>query len=255
MSDRDIIAAFADARRNGRPVASLPEPSPPDLKRAFTLQNAIATELGWTRIGWKIGCTSIRAQKALNSPGPFPGPMFANRLYRPGDHVPTGAQNMRCIESEVAFTMARTLPVRDRPYTREEVMAAVASVHPGIEIVHARTPKGFADPMPWFIVDGGVNHAMVLGEAHKPFDRATYASLKARVSWNGREMEGGSGANALGGADLAVTWLANHLIDNGASLREGDIVTTGVITEFFYAQIGDSVEASFEGLGTISCRF
>ncbi len=255
MSDRDVIRAFAEARRSEQPLKALPEPVPPNMDRAFVLQTAITGELGWTQIGWKIGCTSARAQKALNSPVPFPGTMYANRLYNSGDHLPTAPANARCVEPEVAFTMADGLPMRGRHYTRDEVMAAVASVHAGIEIVNPRTPKGFADPVPWFVVDGGLNHAMVLGEARKPLETSAYAKLKASVSWNDRAMQGGTGANALGGADLALTWLANHLIDNEAALREGDIITTGVITEFFLANLGDSVEASFEGLGTISCRF
>jgi 2-oxo-3-hexenedioate decarboxylase/2-keto-4-pentenoate hydratase len=255
MSDADVIRAFAEARRSEQPLKHLPEPQPPAMERAFALQTAITGELGWTQVGWKIGCTSARAQKALKANGPFPGTMYANRLYVSGEHVPTAPANKRCVEPEVAFTMAEALPFRGRHYTHAEVMAAVASVHPGIEIVNPRTPNGFADPVPWFVVDGGLNHAMVLGAAQKPMDRAAYAGLKARVVWNGREMEGGVGANALGGGDLALTWLANHLIDNDSALREGDIVTTGVITEFFFAGVGDSVEASFEGLGTVTLIF
>ena len=37
--------------------------------------------------------------------------------------------------------------------------------------------------------------------------------------------------------------------------QEGDIVTTGVITEFFSAKVGDRVEARLEGLGTVKVSF
>ena len=36
---------------------------------------------------------------------------------------------------------------------------------------------------------------IVLGEARKPLTRAQYASLKGEVMWNGRQMQGGVGAN------------------------------------------------------------
>ena len=112
MSDSDIIKAFASARRTEIHLNKLPEASPPDLDRAFALQCAISRELGWTQVGWKIGCTSERAQKALNADGPFPGTMFSNRVYRSGDLFQTIASNKRVVEPEVAFTMGHDLPPR-----------------------------------------------------------------------------------------------------------------------------------------------
>ena len=255
MSDDAIITAFAEARRSEVHLAELPEPAPPAMDRAFRLQQAVTAALGWEQCGWKIGCTSLRAQKALNADGPFPGTMFAHRVFKSGDHVPTIASNKRVVEPEVAFVMAKSLPPRGTPYARDDVLSAVAAVHAAIEVVNPRTPKGFADPVPWFVVDGGLNDSIVLGPAVKPLEPDAYARLAARVSWNGRDMQGGVGSNALGGGDLALTWLANHLVAHGAGLKEGDIITTGVITEFFSAAPGDLIEASFEGLGEVALRF
>jgi 2-keto-4-pentenoate hydratase len=255
MSDTSIIAAFAAARRAQATLARLPEEVPPDLERAFRLQCGVTRELGWTQAGWKIGCTSERAQKALNAPGPFPGTMFTNRIYRSGEFFPTVAENKRVVEPEVCFTMAKDLRPRGAGYTVDEVMAAVAHQCVAIEIVNPRTPNGFSDPMPWFIVDGGLNEGIVLGEARKPLSRAQYSALRGEVTWNGRAMQGGNGANALGGGDLALTWLANHLNGHGLGLKEGDIITTGVITEFFSANQGDRIEVDFEHLGRVTMTF
>lgn len=255
MSDTSVIAAFAAARKSQSPLASLPEELPPDYGRAFRLQCAVTRELGWTQAGWKIGCTSERAQKALNSPAPFPGTIFTNRVYRSGEFFPTIAENRRVTEPEVCFTMAKDLPPRERAYSVDEVMAAVAHVCVAIEVVNPRTPLGFSDPAPWFTVDGGLNEGIVLGEARKPLTRAQYASLRGEVTWNGRKMQGGVGANALGGGDLALTWLANHLNGHGMGLKEGEIITTGVITEFFSSGTGDDVEVDFEHLGQVTVKF
>ena len=255
MSDSDIITAFSAARASEAPLDHLPEPDPPALDRAFALQCAITRELGWTQTGWKIGCTSERAQKALNADGPFPGTMFSHRVYRSGDFFPTIASNKRVVEPEVAFTMDADLPPREHDYDVAEVMRAAGSVHVAIEIVNPRTPNGFADPVPWFIVDGGLNEGIVLGEPRKLLSREQFASLKGSVTCNGEARQGGIGANALGGGDLALTWLANHLNGHGMGLKQGDIITTGVITEFFSANQGDTAEASFEHLGKVSVRF
>jgi 2-keto-4-pentenoate hydratase len=255
MNDAIVIAAFAAARKSEAPLDHLPEDVPPAMERAFDLQCGVTRELGWTQAGWKIGCTSERAQKALNASGPFPGTMFVNRVYRSGDHFPTIPANRRVVEPEVCFTMAKPLPPRGRDHGRDEVMAAVASVCVAIEVVNPRTPNGFADPVPWFVVDGGLNEGIVLGEQKKPLPREHYASLKGAVSWNGRAMQGGVGGNALGGGDLALAWLANHLNGHGLGLREGDLVSTGVITEFFSAGLNDVADAEFEHLGRVSVRF
>ena len=255
MSDATVIAAFAAARKSQSPLATLPEDTPPDLERAFRLQCAITRELGWTQAGWKIGCTSERAQKALNASGPFPGTMFTNRIYRSGDFFPTIAENKRVVEPEVCFTMESGLPPRGRDYTVDEVMAAVAHVCVAIEVVNPRGPRGFGEAVPWFVVDGGLNEGIVLGPAQKPLSRSQYASLKGAVTWNGRAMQGGTGSNALGGGDLALTWLANHLNSHGLGLREGEIITTGVITEFFSAALGDDIEVAFEHLGAVTVKF
>lgn len=255
MSDEAIITAFAEARRSQIPLAALPEDQAPDIARAYRLQEAIAKRVGWTPMGWKIGCTSERAQKALNAPGPFPGPMFAERRFASGDQVPTHPLNRRVVEPEVAFAMKRGLPPRGAPYSVDEVLAAVEAVHPVIEIVSPRTPNAFADPMPWFIVDCAVNDSIVVGPAHRPLDADTLAGLKAGVTWNGREMEGGTGINALGGGHVALAWVANDLNTRGLGLKEGDLVSTGVITEFFFAALGDRIEARFDRLGTVTMSF
>lgn len=255
MSDASVIAAFAAARQSQAPLSHLPEDAPPDFDRALRLQCGVTMELGWKQAGWKIGCTSERAQKALNASAPFPGTMFENRVYRSGDVFPTAPGNKRVVEPEVCFAMARSLPPRGKDYTVDEVMAAVAHVCVAVEVVNPRTPRGFGDAVPWFIVDGGLNEGIVLGEAVKPLSRAQYAALRGRVWWNGREMQGGTGANALGGGDLALTWLANHLNGHGHGLAEGEIVTTGVITEFFSAGLGDRIEVEFDGLGRVTFSF
>ncbi|WP_421694445.1 2-keto-4-pentenoate hydratase [Aestuariivirga sp.] len=255
MSDATVIAAFAAARKSQSPLSHLPEDQAPSLARAFQLQCAVTKELGWEQAGWKIGCTSLRAQKALNAEGPFPGTMFSNRIYRSGEQFPTIAENKRVVEPEVCFTMNSSLPPRGAPYTVDEVMAAVAHVCVAIEVVNPRTPNGFGDAVPWFIVDGGLNEGIVLGEAKRPLSRDAYASLKGQVWWNGREMQGGVGANALGGGDLALTWLANHLNGHGLGLAEGEIITTGVITEFFSVGLGDDIEVRFEHLGMVTVKF
>ena len=251
----DIAHSLANGRRSGEKLGAYPGPKPANAREAFAIQLAARDILGWQQRGWKVGCTSEIAQKALATDSPFPGPVYRERLYGSGDLVPTKPSNWRVTEPEIAFTMASDLRSRREPYEVGEVMAAVASVHPAIEIVNPRLPNGFADPIEWYIADGGLNDALVLGAGVKPMARSDYAKLTAEAKINGKVVGRGRGANALGGPELVLTWLANHLIDRGVHLKDSDIVTTGVFTEVFTSRLGDQVTVLFDGLGTITARF
>ena len=254
MSQQDIIKALRAARLSGEKLASYPGPVPASMADAFAIQSAVRTTIGWNHAGWKIGCTSERAQKALRTDGPFPGPIYRERLFPSGTHVETLASNSRTTEPEIAFTLARDLPARDKDWSVDEVLEAVATVHPSIEIVNPRLPKGFNDVVEWYVADGGLSHALGLGQGVTPLRRADYAKITNRVSLNGVNRYSGVASNALGGPELALTWLANNLISKGLFLRAGDVVTTGVITEVFDTSIGDHVEATYDLIGTVSVQ-
>ncbi len=56
---------------------------------------------------------------------------------------------------------------------------------------------------------------------------------------------GGTGKTPL------VAWLANHLNAQGAVLRAGDIVTTGVLTNIYNATSGQLLVANYGSFGTL----
>jgi 2-keto-4-pentenoate hydratase len=238
-AEAEIARELAEARRSGRKLAAYPGPTPRNKAQAFAIQTQAQAILGWTQMGWKIGCTSERAQRSLNTDAPFPGPLYRERRFRSGDEVPTDPTNARVTEPEIAFTLARDLPERGSDYAVDEVLAAVASVHGSIEIVNPRLPKGFDDVVEWYIADGALNDAIVLGPAVKPLERSEYSAIQV----------------ALGGPEIALTWLANELLRRGLSLREGDVVSTGVIAGVFASARGQRVEAVYDRLGTIEVRF
>lgn len=254
MSQAPIIDALRAARLSGEKLPTYPGPTPSSMAEAFAIQSAVRTTIGWTLAGWKIGCTSERAQKALHTDGPFPGPLYRERIYPAGTHIETLASNSRTTEPEVAFTLAHDLPARDEPWSVDEVLEAVATVHPSIEIVNPRLPKGFNDVVEWYVADGGLSHALVLGPGVKPLKRAEYAKITNRIAVNGISKYTGIASNALGGPELALTWLANNLVGKGLFLRSGDVVTTGVITDVFETQIGDFVKASYDLIGDVSVQ-
>src|SRR6266446_101837 len=84
----------------------------------------------------------VEARKT-GKPGPEAEPAYAPIFTvsaSPG-RFPAKTQRLFGIEAEIAFRLARDLPKRDKPYTRDEIVAAIASMHPAIELVDTR----FAD--------------------------------------------------------------------------------------------------------------
>ncbi len=75
---------------------------------------------------------------------------------------------MRVAEVEFAFRMGEDLPPRDAPYASEEVLAAVAGLHPAIEIPDSRYSRFTEVGAPQLIADNACAHLFMLAP---PTDR------------------------------------------------------------------------------------
>jgi 2-keto-4-pentenoate hydratase len=250
-----LAQALADARTRNAKLADYPGPAPADNEAAFLLQCEAAKLTGWRQTGWKIGCTSQMAQKMLRTDSPFPGPVYAERTVEDGGRVSFSGEALRLVEPEVAFTMSRALAPIGRDRTVEEVIGAVASVHLSLELVNRRLPGGLEDGNTWNIADGGCNDAFVLGPANDVLPAGRYASLELTVTKNDEVVSTGVGANALGGPDIALTWLSNYLNAHGLMLNPRDVVTTGVVTGLIYVEAGDEIISTCAELGEVSAIY
>ena len=246
---------LAEARVTGRKLSTYPGDAPATQADAFKLQCEAARLTGWQQIGWKIGCTSKMAQDMLRTSSPFPGPMYLERSYANDSNVPMSEQAIRLIEPEIAFTMAKDLPARHKAYSVDEVLDAAASVHLSLELVNRRLPGGLEDGNMWNIADGGCNDAFVLGPANDLLSPEDYAGLELIVSKNDKPETTGIASNALGGPDIALTWLANYLSAHGSMLAAGQVVTTGVVTGLVYVVPGDEIISTCSRLGEVSARY
>jgi 2-keto-4-pentenoate hydratase len=75
------------------------------------------------------------------------------------------------------------------------------------------------------------------------------------VTRNGELVTTGSGAAVLGHPLNVMAWLADELPRFGLRLRRGDVVTTGVATDVFEANRGDSCVADFGPFGLVTVAF
>ena len=205
--------------------------------------------------GWKIAATSAARQAHIGVDGPLAGRMIAESVIADGGTMKLGNNLMRVAEVEFAFCMAHDLPPRAALYTVDDVLAAVASLHPAIELPDSRYEDFIHAGAPQLIADCACAHRFVLGAASdadwRELDIVAFAPC-ARVSE--RYERTGVGAAVLGDPRVALTWLVNELSAHDIILKAGQIVTTGTCMTPLAIEPGDHVHADFGVLGKVSVR-
>jgi len=245
------------ARGDLSPIPALPEDCRPQTAAAgYAIQAAVRAARGGELAGFKIGATSEVAQTLLATDGPFYGCLFAEGVYDSPATLPAGAFNFRLIEPEFAFRLGADLPAREAPYGRDEIAAAVASLHPAFEVVTSAYGSAWVEAgLAQLIADNGVHGCLVLGPGTEDWRNLDLAAHEVVFAKDGAEAGRGVGANALGHPLNALAWLADQGVLGGRGLKAGDLVTTGLVTPFVYAEPGDELRADFGELGEVRLRF
>ena len=234
---------------------------PADMRPAtraegYAIQARLEARSAAPLFGWKIAATSTAGQAHINVTGPMAGRLLAERVVAAGASVALKSNRMRVAEPEFAFRMGQTLAPRARPYEVDEVMAAVATLHPAIEVPDSRFEDFTVVGEAQLIADNACAHQFMLGPATsadwRGFDLARH-TVTCQVT--GRPEVEGSGANVLGDPRIALCWLVNELSGLGVPLRSGEVVTTGTCATPLAVTPGDAVSADFGALGHISLRF
>jgi len=227
--------------------------SPPEsIEQAYLVQNIMAANMGSAIVGWKIGVTSKIARKMLGLDEPLSGPLFANFCLSSPAKFKVAPEDLGIVEAEIGFSMEHDLVPRNAPYTTQEVAAAIATVHPVFEIVNKRLPGDLKDNACWLIADGGVDHAFIYGPGSDFNPAMNMATETVSVKLDGEPATDGIGANALGDPLNVVVWLANHLSGRGITLKGGDWVSTGLLSDVVIANAGSFIVAEFQSLGSVS---
>lgn len=142
------------------------------------------------------------------------------------------------------------------PYGTEEVLAAVATLHPAIEVPDSRYRDFVRVGAPQLIADNACASWFALGPAtDAPWRDIDLARHPVTAFVNGKLTQTGSGANVLGDPRVALTWIANELSRLGTGLRAGEVVTTGTCVVPVAVKAGDTVAADFGPIGRAEVAF
>jgi 2-keto-4-pentenoate hydratase len=259
MTEQQLEAASAtlwEHWHEGRRLAALPQSILPRTRaEGYAIQARIEKRSAFPLVGWKIAATSKAGQAHIRVDGPLAGRLLRERVRESGAEIPFGNNHMRVAEAEFVFRMARDLPPRQTPYKTGEVLDAVATLHPGIEVPDSRFEDFTIVGAPQLIADNACAHYFVLGNAAPEEWRGTdLVSHAVHARIDGKLERHGCGANVLGDPREALTWLVNELSGLQITLRAGQIVTTGTCVVPLPIEPGDHVTADFGKLGRIEVR-
>ncbi len=125
----------------------------------------------------------------------------------------------------------------------------------------ARTPLATEEPFHGCLFADGVHAGLVLGPAMADWGRLDLAAQEVVFEKDGAEIGRGQGANALGHPLDALAWLADlgvladPVTQTSRGLRAGDLITTGLVTPFAYAEAGTVLRADYGPLGAVELAF
>ena len=243
----EVIAdMFMDLRKNpsNRP-AGLVKP-PADQGEAYAIQRAVMARLGAIG-GWKVGFSPATG---VFTCAPLPARFVAPSPARaPQDECPD-----RAVEAEIAVTIGADLPPRGTPYTRDEVIAAIASAHPAIELLQSRYADVDKVDALTALADSLSHYGLVVGAAIPEWRTIDLASEGVRVMVDGVEVKRCVG-NPAGEMIRLVEWMANEGARWAGGLKAGQVVTTGSWTAKDVVPANAHVQMVFDHCGTVEAQY
>jgi len=240
-----------EARCTAAPLTDLPEAlQPVSLDEAAFVQDAIARALEPNGVrAWKIGAPAPDAT-------PLFGPMISAWIADDASVLTEPRYRLRGLEAEISFLIGNDLPLRETPYTREEIVAAIESCHPAIEELEA----GVTDPLKvarfTMIGDLQMHGGFVHGPAIENWQQIDLAKESVSLAVDGAVRVERTASNPAG-TDLLrlVLYLANEGASRTGGLKRGDWITTGSWTGATFGSAGSQVNVRFSTAGSVSLRF
>jgi len=255
--DQAVVALLPAFRDHGRLVALDPSCRPANRAEGYEVQAALLTAVGEPGIGWKIAATSAAGQKHIGVSGPLAGRLLKSRCLKDGAEVSLTGNFMAVAEAEFAFRIGSDIKRQgDTPLNMAQVMAGVEALHVALEVPASRFEDFAKAGEAQLISEFACACFFVLGQEVKTDWRSVdLKDHQVSLRCNGDVVGEGQGSNVLGDPRIALTWLANELIDHNKFLQAGDVIMTGTCVVPVPIKKGDWVTADFGSFGSVSAQF
>ncbi len=270
MSPDDVAAEAVrldDAERNRAQVERTSRRFPDaDLDDAYRVQAAwrsLRSARGECLIGHKIGLTSRAMQAAMNITTPDSGFLTDAMVFEPDSTIPAADHLDPKLEVELAFVLGADLDatVVGRPdFGVAQVLAATEVVTPALELIAARTFRrdpatGVTRTVVDTIADNAANAGIVMGGRRVMPGSVDLPWVGAMLARNGVVEETGLAGGVLGHPAEGIVWLARRYVDQGMTLRAGEIILAGSFTRPVDVRSGDRFRADYGTMGAFEVGF
>jgi 2-keto-4-pentenoate hydratase len=216
---------FYSHRLNPAALTVLGQTTADEAYRAQDAAIAFRVGRGESVAGYKVGCTSKSIQQQLGLTEPYCGKVMAPHV------IAESANPIRwtnyvdlAIEPELVVRFGSDLdPER---LADAEIVAAIESVSPGIELHHFKFWQGRATSQE-LIVSNGLFAGLVVGSRGVLPRTLDFQNEIFRVFKNGALVTEGIARDIMGGPLASLRWLARKLASRGERIRAGQIVIPG----------------------------
>jgi 2-keto-4-pentenoate hydratase len=252
-----VVEVIAAGRESRRAAVLPPQLLTRDWPSVVEVVLRLDDRLGLPPAGWKIGAAAEEIRRAEGLPGPSPGRLYLDGVFRSPAVLPAALFiNYRNVECELGFRLRDGFAPRPEPYTEDEVAERIAYVTPTLEI----GDMVFDD---WYgasgyfgsCLDNGGGGVLVYGAEVADWAGLDLPNTRLALSLNGTFVKEGFGRAAMGHPLTSLTWLVNWASANGRAVATGEIVSTGTCTGHCFVAPGDEVSLDVEGLGVVEARF
>jgi 2-oxo-hept-3-ene-1,7-dioate hydratase len=259
---RDAAVRLREAAKTRTPMRQLSLQYPEmDFEDAYAIQRAwgeIRYAEGRKLLGRKIGLTSRAMQQSVNITEPDHGLLLDDMFFEDGSTIALDQFLGVRIEVELAFVLGSNL--RGPGCTIFDVLRATEYVTPALEILDSRIQmsdpetghqRTIVDTVSDNAADAGI---ITGGRVVRPHD-VDLRWVSALLYRNGIIEESGVAAAVLNHPANGVAWLANKLALHDVELEAGQIILAGSFTRPVWARAGDTFQADYGPMGSISCQF
>jgi 2-keto-4-pentenoate hydratase len=242
MTEQDIAERLLAARAGTGPTQITVQ----DERQAYAVQQLVAARLGPIG-GWKVGAAGPAAPPSC-APMPLAG------LFKSPKDLDSRLFTQREVEAEISFTFQTGLPPRDTPYTQQDIIAAIGTCQPGLEVLQSRLENPGAAGQLALLADFIQTGAYVWGEPIDDWQSIDFTTMQVVQSISDGPIVTRIG-NPAGDMFRLMLWLANTGTHWAGGIKAGQIVTCGSWTGKTQAPAQCEVEAEFVGALPVRLRF
>ncbi|ADI04657.1 4-oxalocrotonate decarboxylase [Streptomyces bingchenggensis BCW-1] len=222
-----------------------------DLDMAYAVQDETLQRRlnrGEHIVGVKLGLTSRAKQERMGIAAPLTAWLTDAMLLPAGAPVPQDRLIHPRAEPEIVFVMKDRLA--GPGVTAATALAAVGSVHGGIEVIDSRY-RDFRFTLPDVAADNASSGRFVTGPVGVPPEKLDLAIEACLVEVDGQVADSATGAAVQGHPAEALALAANELGRRGLAIEPGWLVLTGGMTDAVHVPPGTTVAVHFTHLGSL----